>query len=47
MIGVGKLGATSIAGVGVSGMVVMLVNSAMMGLSTGLRAMVARFVGAG
>ena len=47
MIWVGKLGAASIAGVGVSGMVVMLVNSLIMGLFTGLRAMVARFVGAG
>ncbi len=47
MIWVGKLGAASIAGVGVSGMVVMLVNSAMAGLYQGLRAMVARAVGAG
>jgi putative MATE family efflux protein len=47
MIWVGKLGAASIAGVGVSGMVTMLVQSMMMGLYQGLRAMVARFVGAG
>ena len=47
MIWVGKLGPSSIAGVGVSGMVVMLVNSAMAGLYQGLRAMVARAVGAG
>jgi putative MATE family efflux protein len=47
MIWVGKLGAASIAGVGVSGMAVMLVNSLIMGLFTGLRAMIARFVGAG
>jgi len=47
MIWVGKLGAAAIAGVGVSGMAVMLVNSARMGLSTGTRAMIARFVGAG
>lgn len=47
MIWVGKLGSSSIAGVGVSGMVVMLVNSMMMGLYMGLRAMVARFIGAG
>ncbi len=46
MIWVGKLGAASIAGVGVAGMAVMLLNGAMMGLSTGLRAMIARFVGA-
>ena len=47
MIWVGKLGAASIAGVGVAGMVVMLVNSAMMGLYQGLRAMIARAIGAG
>jgi len=47
MIWVGKLGAAPIAGVGVAGMVVMVVNSAMMGLIIGVRAMVARFVGAG
>ncbi|MFC1946668.1 MATE family efflux transporter [Chloroflexota bacterium] len=47
MIWVGKLGAAPIAGVGVSGMVIMAVNSLMMGLYTGLRAMIARFVGAG
>jgi len=47
MIWVGKLGAASIAGVGVSGMVVMMINSARMGLATGTRAMVARFVGTG
>ena len=47
MIWVGKLGAAPIAGVGVSGMVVMAVNSIMMGLYTGLRAMIARFIGSG
>ena len=47
MIWVGKLGSASIAGVGVAGMAVMLVNSAMMGLNMGLRAMVARSIGAG
>ncbi|MBN2074945.1 MAG: MATE family efflux transporter [Dehalococcoidales bacterium] len=47
MIWVGKLGAAPIAGVGVSGMVVMAVNSIMMGLYTGLRAMIARSVGSG
>jgi len=46
MIWVGKLGAASIAGVGVAGIVVMLVMSAKMGLVTGARAMVARFIGA-
>ena len=47
MIWVGKLGVASIAGVGVSAMAVMVVNSARMGLTTGTRAMIARFVGAG
>ena len=47
MIWVGKLGAASIAGVGISGMVVNLMNTARMGLQTGTRALVARFVGAG
>lgn len=47
MIWVGRLGAASIAGVGVAGMLVMLVDSLKMGISTGLRAIVARFVGAG
>jgi len=47
MIWVGRLGAASIAGVGVSGIAVMSVNALIMGLFTGLRAMVARFVGAG
>jgi len=47
MIWVGKLGAAAIAGVGVSGMVVMLVDSLKMGLMTGVRAIVARSVGAG
>ena len=45
MVWVGKLGAASIAGVGISGMAVMLVTSARMGLSVGTRAMVARFIG--
>ena len=47
MIWVGRLGPASIAGVGVAGIAVMLVMSAMMGLFMGLRAMVARFIGAG
>ena len=47
MIWVGRLGSASIAGVGVAGIAVMLVMSAMMGLFMGLRAMVARFIGAG
>jgi putative MATE family efflux protein len=47
MIWVGRLGAASIAGVGIAGMLVMLVDSLKMGLSTGLRAVVARYIGAG
>jgi len=47
MIWVGKLGAASIAGVGVAGMVIILLNSARMGLNTGTRAIIARFIGAG
>jgi len=47
MIWIGKLSTAAIAGVGVSGIVVMLVNGLIMGLFAGLRAMVARLVGAG
>jgi putative MATE family efflux protein len=46
MIWVGRLGAAAIAGVGVAGIAVMLVQSGLMGLFMGLRAMVARFIGA-
>jgi putative MATE family efflux protein len=47
MIWIGKLGATAVAGVGVAFIVHMLVLAAKMGLVTGARAMVARFMGAG
>jgi len=47
MIWVGKLGAPSIAGVGVAGFIVLLVVSFKTGLSIGERAMVARFIGQG
>ncbi|MFC1921353.1 MATE family efflux transporter, partial [Chloroflexota bacterium] len=47
MVWVGRLGAASIAGVGVSGMAVMLLNSMMMSMNMGSRAMIARFIGAG
>jgi len=47
MIWVGRLGPASIAGVGIAGMAAMLVMAAVMGLMAGVRAMVARFVGAG
>jgi putative MATE family efflux protein len=46
MIWLGKLGTASIAGVGISTMIVQIMNAARMGLQTGTRAMVARFVGA-
>ena len=45
LIWVGRLGSASMAGVGVAGMVVMLFMSGMMGLSQGIRAMIARFIG--
>jgi putative MATE family efflux protein len=45
MIWVGKLGAAAIAGVGVSSLIVDVVNTMLMGLYTGVRAMIARFVG--
>jgi putative MATE family efflux protein len=47
MIWVGKLGAASIAGVGVAGFIVMLMITVKGGLSTGEKAMVARFIGTG
>jgi putative MATE family efflux protein len=47
MIWVGKLGAASVAGVGVSAIAIMVVNSLQMGLFTGTTALIARFVGAG
>ncbi len=46
MIWVGKLGIASIAGVGISSMVVLFLMMGRMGLNTGMRALVARFVGA-
>jgi putative MATE family efflux protein len=47
MVWVAKLGAAAIAGVGVAGMAVMVITSARMGFSTGTRAIIARFIGAG
>ena len=47
MIWVGKLGTASIAGVGAAGMGMMILMPAMMGLTMGARAMIARFIGAG
>ena len=47
MIVVGKLGAASVAGVGIGGIVTGLLESLKQGLTMGVRAMVARFVGEG
>ncbi len=47
MIWVGRLGSAAIAGVGIAGIAVGLVMSAIAGLMMGMRAMVARFIGAG
>jgi len=47
MIWVGKLGSSSIAGVGIVNIFIMLVMSVDMGLILGARAMIARYVGAG
>lgn len=46
MIWIGTLGASAIAGVGVSGLAVMVVNSLISGLFTGTIALVARHIGA-
>jgi putative MATE family efflux protein len=47
MVWIGKLGEAEMAGVGISAIVVGLVNALIMGVFTGLRALVSRFVGAG
>lgn len=47
MVWVGSLGTAAIAGVGVAGMAVMVINSARMGLNTGAVAVLARAIGAG
>ncbi len=44
---VGKLGSTSVAAVGVAGIAVQLLMASMMGLATGMRALIARAFGAG
>jgi putative MATE family efflux protein len=46
MIWVGKLGDVAVAGVGVSGVVVQLAQGVMMGFTTGMRALIARAIGA-
>jgi putative MATE family efflux protein len=47
MIWIGRIGAASLAGVGIAFIVIMLVMTALIGLSVAGRAMVARFIGAG
>ena len=47
LIWVGKLGAAAVAGVGIAGIIIILANSALMGLTIGVRALIARFTGAG
>jgi putative MATE family efflux protein len=47
MIWVGRLGDADIAAVGVAGTAVMLAQAALMGLFTGMRALISRFIGAG
>lgn len=44
MIWVGSLGSVALAGVGISGMAVMVINSARMWLNTGTQVLIARFV---
>lgn len=46
LIWVGKLGDVAVAGVGVSGVVVQLAQGVMMGFAQGMRALIARFIGA-
>jgi putative MATE family efflux protein len=47
MVWVGQLGASSVAGVGVAGMLVTLLDALKMGLDMGTRAVIARHIGAG
>ena len=47
MIWVGKLGTSSVAGVGVAGIATQLIMGAMMGLIMGMRALIARSIGTG
>ena len=46
MVWVGKLGDAAVAAVGVSGVVVQLAQGVMMGFTTGMRALIARAIGA-
>jgi putative MATE family efflux protein len=47
MVWIGRLGAASLAGVGIAFLNILLVMTALMGLSIAARAMVSRFIGAG
>ena len=47
MVWVGKLGSAAVAAVGVSGIAVQLAQGIMMGFTTGMRALIARAIGAG
>ncbi|UCC16032.1 MAG: hypothetical protein JSU58_06555, partial [Dehalococcoidales bacterium] len=47
MIWVGRLSSATIAGVGVGGMAIMMMNSLTMALCMGARAIIARYIGAG
>jgi putative MATE family efflux protein len=47
MLWVGRLGAASMAGVGIAGIVAMMVMAMDLGIIMGIRAMVSRFIGAG
>ena len=47
MIWIGKLGLASVAGLGLGGMTHLIIMLGLMGINTGMRAMVSRFVGAG
>jgi len=47
MVWIGRLGAASLAGVGIAFINILLVMTALIGLSVAARAMVARFIGAG
>jgi len=46
LIWVGRLGTASVAGVGVAALSIMVVNAGLTGLTTGMRALIGRFVGA-
>jgi putative MATE family efflux protein len=47
MVWIGRLGPASVAGAGVATLVIFVANSTIMGLTTGMRALIGRFFGAG